>query len=242
MKTMAFFGASALAAGSIALAGTFAPAQAFTFSGGSVTGITADDIGSSFTIDFDGSVEETDVAGLTSEALFTLTGFDGLSALFDVVLTNTSSGDITGSRVSALGFDIAPDISGATVLGDFAVTVLDSAFPNQFGDIDLCVKNGQANNCQGGVGTGNDGGPLIGNSFNFDLTLAWSDEISSFDLSNFGVRYQSIDSSALGLRGDSGTGRGTPTTSVPEPAATAALGMFALVGLGMSKKKNKVSA
>jgi hypothetical protein len=239
MKTMAFLGASALAVGSLGAMSAFMPAHAFTFSGSSVTGITEADIGSSFTIKFDGSVvPDSTVDGLTSEALFTLSSFDGTSALFNIVLTNTSSAPIDQSRVSALGFDVTPDINGASVSGDFSVAVLDSAFPNQFGAIDICVKNGQTNNCQGGVGSGNDGGPLKGDSFNFDLALNWSSGISSFDLSNFGVRYQSIAGASKG----SGTGKGTPEpTQVPEPAATAALGMFALVGLGMIKKKSEVS-
>jgi len=238
MKTLAFLGASALAAGSIALTGAFAPAQAFVFSGGSVTGITTDDIGSSFTINFDGNVETNDIAGLTSKALFTLAGFDGLSALFDVKLTNTSSSPI-GSRVSVLGFDITPDISGATSIGDFDITVLNSALPNQFGDIDLCVKGaGGSNNCQGGGGEG----VTNGQSLDFNLELAWSNTVQSFNLSNFGVRYQSITGTSFGT---SGTGRGTPEeppVSVPEPAATAALGLFALAGMGLMKKKSQVSA
>lgn len=234
MKNIAFLGASALAAGSIALAGAFAPAEAFTFSGGSVTGITTDDIGSSFTIKFDGNVKTNDVAGLTSEALFTLAGFDGLSALFNVVLTNTSS-DPIGSRVSVLGFDVSPDISGATSVGDFNIAVLDSALPNEFGAIGLCVKGGGgSNSCQGGGGAG----VFAGESLNFDLTLNWGSEMSSFDLSNFGVRYQDITGTSFGT---SGTGQGTPHADVPEPATAAALGTFALLGLAM-KKKTKVSA
>ncbi|MEY3299697.1 MAG: hypothetical protein RLZZ597_2957 [Cyanobacteriota bacterium] len=241
MKKTAFLGASVLALGSLGLSGVFMPANAFTFSGGSVTGITADDIGKYFDVNFDGNVSTNPVEGLTSTARFKLTEFNGLSALFDVDLTNTSSAPI-GSRVSVIGFDVTPDISGATSVGDFNITVLDSALPNQFGNIGVCVKGGGGGaNCQGGGGAG----ASTGESLGFNLALNWSNQLDSFDLSNFGVRYQSITGTTFGT---SGTGRGTPQkpeeppTQVPEPAATAALSMFALAGLGLMKKKDKVSA
>lgn len=203
-------GASALAVGLVTLSP--GAAQAFSIVGGSVNDI--DTVGSSFDVFFDGNVNGTDVQGLSGQATFTLSSFsnDGTdtTALFNVSLTNTSSSPITGSRISSLGFDIDPNISSASSSGTFNIAVLNGSFPNGFGDIELCVKDGGgSNNCQGG----GSGGVTLGNTGTFDIGLTWAGNVvTAFDLSNFGVRYQSINSPTLS--GASGTGQGTP---VPEP-------------------------
>lgn len=74
MKTMAFLGASALAAGSIALAGTFAPAQALTR-----TGVSCEAAATFFDPAYllcDGAFRGNDVPNNEAEALSI---FDGLS-------------------------------------------------------------------------------------------------------------------------------------------------------------------
>ncbi|WP_254568107.1 cistern family PEP-CTERM protein [Oscillatoria sp. HE19RPO] len=236
-----------------------ASASAFSFfDGDTAVGISESDRGKEFTINFNGNVNEKDVSGLSSEALFKFEGFKTVGnkteALFDVKLTNTSSNGIT-SRSSALGFNVLNfngTSLGSTLSlvgvgntnrdGNTRVTGLFSkdrsgAFPNQFGDIDVCFTDG--NNCQGG----GSGGVITGDEGNFKATLAFSGDVKSFALNNFGVRYQSINGQTFA--GDSGTGRGTidigipPETprQVPEPTATMALFLIGACALKYGKKK-----
>lgn len=236
-----------------------ASASAFTlFDGSKAVGISDSDIGKEFTLNFDGSVDEKDVTGLLSEALFKFEGFKTVGnkteALFDVKLTNTSSNGIT-SRSSALGFNVLnfdgtslgstlnligvgnSSGSGNTQVEGLFTNDKSGSFPNQFGNIDVCFTQG--NNCQGGA----NGGVNTGNTGNFKATLAFSGEVQTFALNNFGVRYQSIEGQTFA--GASGTGRGTidigiPSESprkVPEPTATTALLLIGFGTLRYGKKK-----
>ena len=240
-----------------------ASASAFSFlDGGTGVGISASDIGKEFTINFDGSVSDKrgvpqDVNGLSSEAIFRFLGFNSVSgnteAIFDVLLTNNSSNGIT-SRTSALGFDVwnfdgnnlgsgmtllgigNPSGDGNTRVEGLFTNDRSGSFPNQFGDIDVCFTDG--NRCEGG----GSGGVTTGNTGTFQATLAFSGDVQSFALNNFGVRYQSIEGQTFVE--ESGTGRGTidigiPSErprQVPEPTATTAL---LLVGLGAIKYGKK---
>ncbi|AFY82755.1 cistern family PEP-CTERM protein [Oscillatoria acuminata] len=236
-----------------------ASASAFTlFDSSKTVGISASDIGKEFTINFDGSVvKEKTVTGLSSEAIFKFLGFNSVGsnteAIFDVFLKNNSSNGIT-SRTSALGFDVW-NFDGSSVGSSMNLVGLGNtngagktrveglfskdrsgSFPNGFKEIDVCFTNG--NTCEGG---GN-GGVTTGNTGNFKATLAFSGEVQSFALNNFGVRYQSINGQTFA--GASGTGRGTidigiPSESprqVPEPTATTAL---LLVGFGVLRYGKK---
>lgn len=201
-------------------------ASAFSISGGNVTGISAADIGESFTVLFDGNVNTTDVPGLSAEAIFTVTNFTSSSAVFDIALTNTSSDGI-GSRVSGLGFNTDPILASASSSGVFNIAVLEGAFPNQFGSVDVCFKDGGGpNNCQGG----GSGGVTTGNTGNFTVTLGFApNSVPPLSLSNFGVRYQSITGTNLGT---SGTGTGA---AVPEPLTI--LGVGTALGFGTAFKR-----
>lgn len=194
-------------------------ANAITITDTSVT-LDTGDVGESFTVEFDGNVEEDDVDGLTAEATFTLASIMDEMWTFGVDLSNTSTAPIDASRVSALGFDTDPDLTDAEVVsGIFDNAILDGSLPNQFGDIEVCFTDG--NTCSGGQS----GGVTLGNDGSFDIKLTFPVATTSVTLSNFGVRYQSIDSSTLNLSGASGTGTGTPDddgggppTEVPEPS------------------------
>lgn len=243
---------------------TVAPsASAFSFfDGGTAVGISESDVNSQFIVNFDGNVEEEDVTGLSSQAIFTFLGFNSgrgyTEAIFDVDLKNTSSEGIT-SRTSALGFDVwnwdSTNLgSGMTLLGvgddsgsgntrveGLFTNDIDGKFPNGVGKIDVCFTNGST--CTGGKGEGNGGGVSTGTTGNFKATLAFSGDVTSFALNNFGVRYQSINGQTFA--GDSGTGRGTidigipPETprQVPEPTATTALFLIGAGALKYGKKK-----
>lgn len=192
-------------------------ASAFVFNGSSVEDITAEDVGRSFIVNFDGNVDRTQVDGLTSWAKFTLESFTGTQAIFDIELENTSTGSIT-SRTSALGFDIdGSTVDSATAAGSlFEDAHVNNSLPNGFGDIEVCFIN-NTNNCKGGGGEGNDGGVSSGEGLSrFTATVELTQTVESFAMSNFGVRYQSIDGTELGT---SGTGRGTPYYEAPKPKA-----------------------
>jgi hypothetical protein len=207
----------------------FAPAaSAFTISGTSITGLNTADINKSFNLKFDGNVDTQNVAGLSSEARFTFKGFTTLSELvttttgsgknkvtttstvfktvanFDILLKNTSGGGIT-SRVSGLGFNTNQVETAASSTGVFTTGHLNGSFPNQFGNIDVCFNAGST--CQGGGSGGVSNASTIPGtlgSATFSAAVTMNGQINSLDLSNFGVRYQSIGGTT---RGTSGTGK-----------------------------------
>jgi hypothetical protein len=198
--------------------------QALTITATDVT-ITSADVGQTFSISYNGFVNtSTIVNGLTASAVYTVQAVSSTSITLAVDMTNTSSSPITSSRVSVFGFDTNPNITGAIATGAFNVTVQGGSLPSGFGAIELCVKNGQGNNCQGGGGTG----IAQGATGTTTLTLNFASiGASGVTLSNFGVRYQSIAGAG---NVTSAVGRGTPgTPPVPEPAAMALFGLGALI-------------
>jgi hypothetical protein len=268
---------SALGCFSIYTASAAPAASAFTFFEDGSIGIDQSDQSKSFTVNFDGNINRENVAGLSSEAVFTFLGFSSVEndsetiteARFEILLDNTSS-DSLNSRSSALGFDVTDFLGGSLDLlfasssetaspggggsqgqgnkggakGGAEETSLTGVtqsvglfnnaiagkFP-EFGSVDVCFTEG--NTCEGGESGGvyRDDEPET-----FEATLALSGEVESFVMSNFGIRYQSIDGEDgdRSFIGASGTGTGTviPPSSdnpkkVPEPTMT-----FALLLLG----------
>ena len=200
--------------------------RALTVTATDVT-VTSADVGQSFTISYDGQSSGTTISGLTASAVYTVQSVSGTSITLSVAITNTSSSPISASRVSVFGFDTTPNVVSAAASGTFGTTVLGGQLPSGFGNIELCVKNGQNNNCSGGGGTG----ITIGQNGTTNLTLNFSSiGASGVTFSNFGVRYQSI-AGAGSI--SSAVGRGTPqvpvTPPVPEPASMAVFGLGALM-------------
>jgi len=249
---------SALAAVEILSLATAPIASAFTISSTTISGLTNSDIGKAFEIDFGGSVNQTGVSGLTSNAIFTFQGFSGsgndTNALFDIILKNTSNGGIL-SRVSAIGFNTdKTELSGSTsALASntalFSGAKTGGSFPNGFGNIDICFTDG--NTCQGGQNGGVSNSQSIPGVYqegSFKGSVKLSGSVNAIAMSNFGVRYQSISGTNLG---NSGTGRAktireydtTPAPrKIPEPATTFGLGLVAISALKLRKRNDLAQA
>jgi hypothetical protein len=181
-------------------------------------------------VSFDGNVETQAVPGLGAAATILVTEFDGAAGhvVLQISLENTSDAGLWESaRVSAIGFNVNAEIASASASGLFSSAVLGGQFPNQFGSVDVCAID-NANNCSGGA----QGGLQLGEHDVVTLTLNLAGPITSLDLTKFGVRYQSLDSSELGFDGDSGTGTGT----VPEPHVLALLGAAGLARIGRKRR------
>lgn len=191
-----------------------------------VQDIRVDDIGKSFTLFFGGNVDGRTVSGLTSEATFTLGNFRVITQTIggkiqefteislNILLENTSTGNINNSRVSGLGFNISQDANIDVVVSSASITGNGSSTPifasANLGDrlfaggvsSDLCFSANQ-NNCRGGQ----NGGVTINQEGSFSTTFRLQGNVNKFMLSNFGVRYQSIDLATTKNNDDkSGTG------------------------------------
>jgi LPXTG-motif cell wall-anchored protein len=231
-KSLKMFGAVAL----LASAGL---AQA------SVIQVSAADIGKSYTVNYDGFSDGNVINGLTGQSVFKLTGVSDRSFTFDYDVTNTSTSPINESRISIFGFNTDPNILSASSTGEFDRTVLNKNVPSGFGQVDVCFKGAGGNNCSGGGGAG----VGIGETGSGTFTLNFSDALTQFSLSDFFVRYQSVngDGSAIGRgtpgggsSGGGSTGGGsTGGTPVPAPAGA---GLFALAALGLLGARRKKQA
>lgn len=209
------------------LAGLVAATVAATPAMAAPVSLSATDLNQSFTIVYNGTDENVSdpdsfTDGLSAEAVFTLTAFTANSLTLAVDLTNTTEAPLT-SRISVFAFDVDPNVSGASVTGDFYnKAVLNGAMnAHGVGALDVCFKTGN-NNCNQGTG-----GPTAGQSGSFDITLTFASSILDADvlLSNFVVRYQSLN-----FGSGSGAGIGTCIDCeggdpVPEPTSLALLGL-----------------
>ena len=227
---------SAIAAAALAFAAPASAAIIFDANTGLLTVDSNTAAGSSTTIAFNGfAPNNPPIAGLTSELTLTFQGLSGNNYLFDYLLANTSSSPIDAARVTMFGFTSVtpnPNLANSSVDGAFA-TIASGNLPGGT-DLELCAKNGQDNNC-----AGSQGGPGVGQSGSGDLTIAFDALTGQIVLGGLTVRYQGIDSAALGIR--DGSAIGTPTTPppvVPEPATWAMMLMgFGAVGFTLRRRR-----
>lgn len=207
--------------------------------------VGAGDVGKSYIVNYDGFSDGNVINGLTGQTTFKLTGVTGTSYSFDYQVANTSQQPIDSSRISIFGFNTDPNISGASSTGLFDQVETNSNVPSGFGQVDLCFKGAGGDNCSGGAGEGVKLGETASGSF----TLSFSEALDQLSLSNFVLRYQSIngDGSAIGrgtMGGSSGgstgggsTGGGsTGGTPVPAPAGFA---LFALAAAGVVGRRTR---
>jgi hypothetical protein len=196
------------------------------------------DVGTSYTIDFDGfsGSSANTIDGLTSSLTLTLDSVSSTSYTFSYSLANTTSSPLT-STVSSFAFNTNPEIDSAGATGDFSFVTLDSSYPNQIGSVDVCFK------AQGSGSCSNGGGTDAGDTGTGTLTLNFDQAVNSITLSDFFVRYQAITgagnvTSASGQQVTSTSTSGG--TDVPEPGM---LGMFglALLGLFFARRRKGVT-
>jgi len=194
-------------------------------------------VGTSYTLNYDGFSGGTSIDGLTGSTTFTLTGISGNDYTFNYSVANTSSAPVTDSRISSFAFNSNPDITSATSSGAFSYTTLNSSYPNGIGSVDACFKDAATGACSGG----GSGGLTIGQSGTGSFTLSFAQPVSSLTLSDFYVRYQSI-SGVPGISSASGSGSLTSSSSggtpVPEPGM---LGLLAggLVALHFANRRRR---
>ena len=187
-----------------------------TAANASIITVSPDDVGQSFTVDYDGFTEGQTIDGLTGQTPFTLTGVTGTTYNFDYEVANTSSDPIDDSRISIFGFNTDPNISDASATGEFDRAASGNV-PSGFGQVEVCFKGSGGPNCSGGGSAGVE----LGDSTTGTLTLDFADALTQLTLSDFFVRYQSID--GPGMNGGSAIGRGTVSTdAVRQKAAESA--------------------
>lgn len=225
-----------IAALAMAFTATPAQAEAITFDSG--------DIGTSYTLSFDGFSNGTTIDGLASQVTYTLTGISGSTYNFSYTASNTSGAPITGSRLSGFAFNTDPDIASASSTGAFSYTSIGGNYPNGIGTVDVCFKDAATGSCAGG----GSGGLTMGQSGSGTFSLNFSQPVAAVTLSDFFVRYQSIGgagniTSASGSGTLTGTSGGTTTTTtggtaVPEPGMLGLLG-GALIATALLRRRRR---
>lgn len=209
--------------------------------------LDSSDVGTSFTVGFGGYDGSGTIAGLTGSAIFTLTSMTANSYTFGYTVNNTSTSPITTSRISGFGFNTDPNISGASSTGAYNIVGTASNVPN-VGTVDVCFKDGGGTNSCAGGGAG---GVALGGTGSGTLTLSFASALTSLNISDFFVRYQSITgtnantpSSAVGsgtistTSGGSTSGGSTGGVPVPEPGM---IGLFMLGAAGLWFRRRRIA-
>ncbi|TYC86879.1 cistern family PEP-CTERM protein [Novosphingobium sp. BW1] len=196
------------------------------------------DVGSEYTLMYDGFSDGSTIDGLTAKIRLTLTGISGNDYMFAYNVSNTTSAPVTGSRISGFAFNTDPTISAASSTGAFSYTTLNSTYPNGIGTVDVCFKDASTGSCAGGGG----GGIELGGSGDGALTLSFASPTETLSLSDFYVRYQSI-TGVSGVTSASGAGTVSSTSGgsdIPEPGMLALFGV-ALIGLAINRRRAVVA-
>ncbi|PZT90158.1 MAG: PEP-CTERM sorting domain-containing protein [Citromicrobium sp.] len=212
-----------------------------TFSTAFTKSLGSDDVGDSFTIDFNGFTGDGGVIdALGAKLTLTLKAITGKTYNFDYALSNTT--DTSGgadARISSFAFNVDPILQSASSTGEFQYTVINGRYPNEIGNVDVCFKAKDNPSCPGGGGKGE--GIFAGKTALGTLSLDLTEKASTLTLDDFFVRYQSVS----GVPGvGSASGAQISSTSggndVPEPNMLLLFGAAALMVFVGTRRRRKV--
>lgn len=224
---------------SVSLSVTAVGANAATFANGSYSlsfaGITE-------SYDLDPAPGLDPVPGLAATLDFTVSGAGTSNWTFSYTLTNGTDSSIwESSRISGFGFDVlTAGLTGVSVIG----TPFDeSHFPGGFpslgglgGTRDVCI-NSNHGSCQGGGGDG----PATGQNVTGSFTLAFDASHATIELDDGIIRWQSLSSKELGIKGSSGIG--LVVSEIPEPATwLTMIAGFGMIGVALRRRSTQVLA
>lgn len=205
---------------------------AFAMAGASANAaITLDnaDVGNSFTVEYTGQAGGASTTQLDSSQEFTLDSIVNGVFSFSYTLSNETA---VASRIRSFGFNVEDLITGSANAADtYATARFGDLFPESLGNRSICFRASGGNNCTGGPNGITQGQSATG-SFALDLGIG----ATSITLSDFALRYQSVNPAVNGET--SAVGIGTVTTPVPEPGTWAMLILgFGLVGAAMRRRR-----
>lgn len=193
--------------------------------------------GTNVTFDMNGFDGNGAVNGLSSQV--TLSGFlfanvsGNTQVTFNYSIFNDSFAPVSASRVSALAFNTTPNlltIPAPSVNGVFN-TVNAGNQPN-VGTVEFCFT---AVNCAGGGSAGVNMGATGGGS----ATIYFAGiNLTSFNLDQLSVRYQSVSCVAGTTSNCPGSASGLVEGQVPEPGAWAMLGSGLLLLSAVRRSRN----
>ena len=183
-------------------------------------------VGDTINIHFEGSAGDQ-FEGLAADLALTFQSVDASGDyVFAYSIANTSTDpDQASSELSGFGFDVDPNLSSATETGPLTV---DSGNISNGVDVEFCLTAGA--NCNGGSSNGD---PIGNGGFDgfFTLLFAGGDP-GMITLTDLTTRFQSTGANT------EGSGIGTPTDPVPEPATWAMMLMgFGATGYAMRRRR-----